>query len=104
MKPAYFEVLSPTEVEQIDAAAMDILDNVGVRVGLKRARDVFREAGARVDEAARSVRIPEELVRSALAKAPRSFPLYGAAPAFQLPIGTDRVNFAALGTPTKIVD
>src|SRR4030042_2044311 len=104
MKPAYFEVLSPTEVEQIDAASMDILDNVGVRVGLKRAREAFREAGARVDEAARSVRIPGELVRSAVSRAPKQFTLYGADPDFRLEIGTDQVNFAALGTPTKIVD
>jgi trimethylamine--corrinoid protein Co-methyltransferase len=104
MRPAYFEVLSAAEVEKIHAASMDILGSVGLRVDLKKARDVFREAGARIDEAARSVRIPEELVRSALAKAPRSFTLYGADPAFQMPIGTDRVNFAALGTPTKIVD
>ena len=82
MRPAYFEVLSAAELEKIHAASMDILGSVGLRVDLKRARDVFREAGARVDEAARSVRIPEELVRSALAKGPRSFTLYGADPAF----------------------
>jgi trimethylamine--corrinoid protein Co-methyltransferase len=104
MKPAYFEVLSPAEVEQIDAASMNILESVGVRVGLKRARDAFGEAGAHVDEAARSVRIPEELVRRAIGRAPSQFTLYGADPDFRLEIGTDQVNFAALGTPTKIVD
>jgi trimethylamine--corrinoid protein Co-methyltransferase len=104
MKPAYFEVLSPAEVQQIDAASMDILENVGVRVDLKRARDAFGEAGARVDEGARSVRIPEKLVRSAIDQAPGQFTLYGNDPDFRLEIGTDQVNFAALGTPTKIVD
>ncbi len=104
MKPAYFEVLSPEEVEQIDAASMNILESVGVRVDLKRARDAFGEAGARVDEAARSVRITEELVRRAIDRAPSQFTLYGNDPDFRLEIGTDKVNFAALGTPTKIVD
>jgi trimethylamine--corrinoid protein Co-methyltransferase len=104
MKPAHFEVLSPAEVERIDAASMDILQNTGLRVDLKRARDVFREAGARVDEAARSVRIPEKLVRSAVEQAPTSFTLYGADPDVRLEIGTERVNFAALGTPTNILD
>ncbi|GAF81563.1 unnamed protein product, partial [marine sediment metagenome] len=104
MKPAHFEVLSAAEVERIDATSMNILGSVGLRVDLKRARDTFREAGAHVDEAARSVRIPEEVVRSALANAPKSFTLYGADPDFQMEIGTDRVNFAGLGTPTKIVD
>jgi trimethylamine--corrinoid protein Co-methyltransferase len=104
MKPAPFEVLSAAEISQIDAASMNILGNVGLRVDLKRARDTFREAGAHVDEAARSVRIPEEVVRSALQNAPRSFKLYGADAQFEMEIGTDRVNFAGLGTPTKIVD
>jgi trimethylamine--corrinoid protein Co-methyltransferase len=104
MRPAHFEVLSTEEIQRIDAASMEILGTVGLRVDLKRARDVFREAGAHVDEAARSVRIPQEVVRSALEKAPKSFTLYGTDPDFQMEIGTDRTNFAALGTPTKIVD
>lgn len=104
MKPSYFEVLSPTEVQQIDAASMNILETVGLRVDLKRARDAFGEAGAHVDEAARSVRFPEKLVRWAVDQAPKQFTLYGADPDFRLEIGTDQVNFAALGTPTKIVD
>jgi trimethylamine--corrinoid protein Co-methyltransferase len=104
MKPAYFEVLSADEVQQIHAASMNILESVGVRVGLKRARDAFGEAGAHVDEAGRSVRIPEDLVRRAVDRAPSQFTLYGNDPDFRLEIGTDKVNFAALGTPTKIVD
>jgi trimethylamine--corrinoid protein Co-methyltransferase len=104
MKPEYFEALSRKEVEQIDAASMNVLENVGLRVNLKRARDDLRAAGAQVDEGARSVRFPETLVRRAIARAPRSFTLYGADPNFRMQIGTEQVNFAALGTPTKIFD
>lgn len=104
MRAAYLEVLSPAEVEQIDAASMNVLENVGLRVDLKRARDAFREAGAVVDETARSVRIPEKLARWAVDQAPERFTLYGADPDFRMEIGSDQVNFAALGTPTKIVD
>lgn len=104
MKPQYFEVLSPGEVEQIDGASMHILENVGLRVNLKRARDDLRAVGARVDEAARAVRFPEALVRRAVAQAPHSFTLYGADPDFRMEIGSGPVNFAGLGTPTKIID
>jgi len=104
MKPQYFEVLSPAEVQQIDAASMNVLESVGLRVDLRRARDAFREAGAHVDEEARSVRIPERLVRWAIEQAPGQFTLYGADPDFRLEIGSDQVNFAALGTPTRFVD
>ena len=101
MKPQYFEVLSPAEVQQIDAASMKILESVGLRVDLKRARDTFREAGARVDEEARSVRIPERLVRWAIEQAPTQFTLYGADPDFRMEIGTDQVNFAAPRHPDE---
>ena len=104
MKPGHFEVLSRDEVAQIDAASMSILESVGLRVDLKKARDDFRGAGARVDDTTRSVRIPASLVRRAVAQAPRSFTLHGADPDFRMEIGTERVNFAALGTPTKIID
>ena len=43
-------------------------------------------------------------MRRAVAQAPRSFTLYGADSDFRMEIGTDQVNFAALGTPTKIFD
>jgi trimethylamine--corrinoid protein Co-methyltransferase len=104
MKPARFEALSPAEVEQIDAASMDILRNVGLRVDLKKARDAFGDAGAQVDAQSRSVRIPEALVRSAVEQAPESFTIYGADPAVHMELGGDHVNFAALGTPTNILD
>lgn len=94
MKPAYFEVLSPAEIREIDAASLDILAHTGVRVGLKRARDTFREAGAQVDEAAGSVRLPESLVREAVARAPRRFTPYGADPGFQRELGSERSCFA----------
>jgi len=104
MKPAYFEVLSPAELQQIDAASMNILEQKGLKVDLKRARDAFREAGAKVDESLGSVRIPERLVREAVERAPKRFTLYGADPEFQLELGADRTCFAALGTPMNIVD
>jgi trimethylamine--corrinoid protein Co-methyltransferase len=104
MKPAYFEPLSAAEVQQIDAASMDILESVGLKVGLKKARDAFGEADAHVDEAAHSVRIPEKLVRWAVEQAPSQFTLYGADPEFCLELGTDQVYFAGLGTPTNIID
>ena len=104
MKPHPLEVLSPAEVRQIDAASTNILESVGVRVDLKRARDLFREAGAQVDEEARSVRIPERLVRWAIDRAPAQFTLYGADPDFRLEIGADQVHFAGLGVLNSVLD
>jgi trimethylamine--corrinoid protein Co-methyltransferase len=104
MKPHYFETLSPTEVQQIDGASMSILESVGLRVDLKRARDAFRQAGAHVDEDLRSVRIPEKLVRWAIEQAPARFAVYGPDGDIRLDIGTDQVHFAGLGVLTHVLD
>ncbi len=104
MKTARWEVLSPDEVQRIHDASMQILAEVGIHVDYGRARRLFREAGAAVDDEAQVVRIPESLVQWAVSQAPRSFTLYGNDPEFRMEIGGDNVWFAALGTPTHILD
>jgi len=104
MAATRFEVLSPSDLERIHAASMEVLAEVGIKVPYRRARDLFREAGARIDDAAEVVRIPENLVRWALEQAPTSFTLYGNDPEFRIPIGGEHITFAALGTPTHILD
>ncbi len=111
MKTTRFEVLSSEEVERIHAASMQILENVGVQVDWNTARNLFREAGAQVDDDGGPVRIPEKLVRWAVEQAPQQFRLYGSGPSqdaplsdFFLEIGGDNICFAGLGTPTHIID
>jgi trimethylamine--corrinoid protein Co-methyltransferase len=110
MKTARFEVLSQAEVERIHAASMEVLSTTGVQVDWKPARDMFRQAGAKVDDRLQCVRIPEELVRRATEQAPGQFALHGPDPlddpqaAFRLEIGGDNVCFAGLGTPTHNID
>jgi len=104
MKPVYWQVLDPAEIHRIDAASKEILETVGLQVVLKKARDLFRQAGAFVDEDSRVVRIPETLIRHALESAPRQFTVYGNDPAFQIHLGTGQTYLAGLGTPTKYID
>ena len=104
MKTARFEVLSHEEVERVHAASMEVLVTVGVQVAYKKARDLFRQAGAEVDDERECVRIPESLVRWAVDQAPSRLTLYGSDPNFRMEIGGDQVHFAGLGTPTHIID
>jgi trimethylamine--corrinoid protein Co-methyltransferase len=99
-----FEVLSKAEIETIHAASMEVLQSVGIKVDYAVARDLFRQAGARVDDETQAVRIPEALVRRALESAPKQFKLYGSDGELELPIGGEAVQFAALGTPTAVLD
>ena len=50
MKTARFEVLSQQEIERIHAASMEIMADIGIKVDYGKARELFREAGAQVDE------------------------------------------------------
>lgn len=104
MKTARFEVLGQQEIERIHAASMKILADVGIKVDYDKARELFRQAGAQVDEEMRVVHIPARLVQWALEQTPSSFTLYGNDPDFQVEIGGDNVCFAGLGTPTHILD
>jgi len=106
MKTQRFEVLSQAEVKRIDAASMEILREVGIKVPYPTAREIYKEAGAVVDDEAMSVKLPEKLVRWAIEQAPESFTIYGRDPDFQLPIGPEQEQpvFAGLGTPTRMID
>jgi trimethylamine--corrinoid protein Co-methyltransferase len=104
MKTNQFEVLSPEEVRQIHAASMEVLATIGVKVDYPVARRFFADAGAEVDPQTFAVRIPEPLVRWAIDQAPKDFCLYGLDGSFSMQIGNAGVNFAALGTPTAILD
>ena len=106
MKTSRFEVLSPQEVERIHAASMEILAEVGIKVNFKKARALFREAGADVNEETFAVKIPEKLVRWAVDQAPKQFSLYGIDGGFSFEIGPNQTGpvFAGLGTPTRILD
>jgi len=103
MKTLY-EVLSREEIERIHSASMEVLQTIGIQVDYPVARELFRQAGALVDEAQQCVRIPETLVRWALDQAPKTFKLYGADAGLEMEIGGDAVQFAALGTPTTMLD
>ncbi len=106
MKTQRFEVLSQGEVERIHAASMEILAEVGIQVNYRTARDIYKDAGAVIDEKTNAVKIPEKLVRWAVDQAPEEFSLYGNDPEFQLDIGGEQEKpvFAGLGTPTRIID
>jgi trimethylamine--corrinoid protein Co-methyltransferase len=104
MKPRHFEVLSPAEVQRIDSASVEVLETVGLRVDLKRARDAFGEAGAHVNEAARSVRVPERLVRWAVRQVPSRFAVYGVDADHRLEAGGGQTYFTGLGAVVNVID
>ncbi len=65
-------VFSADEIANMHAAALRLLQELGIKVLLPEARSIFRTGGARVDEANQMVHIGGDMVAAALAAAPKS--------------------------------
>lgn len=65
-------IFSEDRIAAIHEAALTMLQDLGIKVLLPQAREIFRRGGAKVDEASEMVFIGREIVETALASAPRS--------------------------------
>ena len=93
------EPMSPDQIEQIDAASMDILENVGVIFRDPVAIEDWRKAGADV-RADDRVHLDRGLVRELIKTIPESFTYHARNPAKSLPFGKDHSIFVPMtGAP-----
>jgi len=74
------EIFSHDEVGAIHDTALRIIEELGVKILLPDARDVYRRAGALVDNTTEMVRVGREIVEAALHSAPTSFVAKAGAP------------------------
>ena len=73
------KAFSDDHIAKMHEAALDTLENLGVKVLLPAARETFRQGGAKVDESTEMVYIGRDIVQAALASAPKSIPVAGGA-------------------------
>jgi trimethylamine--corrinoid protein Co-methyltransferase len=99
-----YKPLSNDQVQQIHTAALSILERTGVQVEEPEALQLFREAGARIDEAASRVRIPQSLVEDAINWAPSKVLLAGRDPKWDLELEGAKVHIGTGGAALKILD
>ena len=67
-------VFSEDRIAAMHESALDVLEQLGIKVLLPEARALFRAGGAKVDESSQMVQIGREMVAAALRAAPRSVP------------------------------
>jgi trimethylamine:corrinoid methyltransferase-like protein len=80
IRPAFkLQILSTSQLAEIKAATLHILEHTGVKFPSERARQVFTEHGAQVDAQSQIVRLPPDLVLEAMGRAPRNYLLSGRA-------------------------
>src|SRR5215470_20455627 len=87
------EILSAEQLERILAAAYRVLEEAGLEIRSAAVREVYRRAGALVDEATQMVRLGRDLIEAQLASAPERFVLHARNPARHLQVGDNVVNF-----------
>jgi trimethylamine--corrinoid protein Co-methyltransferase len=101
-----YKPLSEEDMEAVHETAFRVLSDVGVQVNLQEGRELFKKAGAQVDEESCVVKIPPDLVREIISKAPSTVTLYGRAQdgRHDLEIGGTRVYMGTGGTALNVQD
>ena len=89
MKIDRLEVLSQSEIKQIHQHTLELLENTGIKVMLKKMRNLLAECGCQVDENSKIVKFAPEIVEEFVKKAPTDFMVCGADPDVQWRIGPD---------------
>jgi trimethylamine--corrinoid protein Co-methyltransferase len=99
-----YEPVSPDRVGRIHETALRILEEIGVRVDLPAAREVFAADGAEVDESTGRVSIQARLVERCLHEAPHSLRLCGRDEKDDLIVEGQRTYFGTGGAAVNVVD
>ena len=99
-----FKPLSDGDVRRIHEASLEVLERTGIEVMPSECREIFRTAGATIDEARNRVFIPRSMVDDALASARNKVFLCGRNPEHDMTLGGTRVYMGTGGAAVKIFE
>lgn len=91
------ELLRTEQVEQLHAASLRILEEIGLSFMDAETLSIWEKAGGRVDHAAQHAWLDRGLVLEAVARAPHTFTWRARNPAHDIPIGANHLAFAPQG-------
>ncbi len=95
-------VISDDQIETIHNRALDVLEEIGMDVLNKEAREIYAKAGARVE--GERVRIGRDIIEEALKTPPAEFTFHARNPAHTIRIGGKWIAFAPVGGPPNCSD
>ena len=106
MKRPKLEILSKSEILDIDAGSRRVLEEAGLMVNHEVARDMFRKAGCEVDDRTKIVKIPSGLVDEAISSTPTRYRYYSRDGKHDTILSGDgsKTLFAPLGIGTKVTE
>jgi trimethylamine--corrinoid protein Co-methyltransferase len=98
------DILSPSEIDNLRKGTYQLLAEVGVSYLSRKALTIFADHGAEVDWDTNIVRIPPDLVKKAMATAPRNIVLGGREPRLDLSLDGSCSYLTTDGCGVHVVD
>lgn len=98
------QMFTEDELAAIHAATLEVLEHTGIQVHCEEAMEILDGAGADVDRAAKTVRIPPYLVEDAIRWAPSKVLLAGRDPKHDMVLEGRRVGYTNFGAGVMIVN
>lgn len=99
-----YRPLTEDELIRMENAIYEILTSTGLEVNNEKARKIFAEGGAEVDNENKRVRLTSSMIDEALEQAPSSVTLYGRNSQHNLEVSENRVYFGTGGTVLNVLD
>lgn len=97
-------ILTSSDVQQIHAATLEIIETIGVRFPSPSALNILEAHGAHVDRQTSIARIPGNMVETYLAKAPPAYTLAALDPELDLPLDGKHSHLGTDGCGVEIID
>ncbi|MFQ5922362.1 MAG: trimethylamine methyltransferase family protein [Anaerolineales bacterium] len=98
-------ILDDEEIGKINQMALDILEDVGVKMPSEKALKIFADANAEVNFDTKIVRLPSDMVADSLKKVPGRYTMCGRRPELDADIGGENgTYFYCSGEAPKVVD
>ena len=99
-----YKPLSETDIQQIHETSLRVFSEIGIEINCPPAFELFRKAGAKVDESTRIVKISPVLLQELVDTAPSTVTLYGRGEKkeFDCTIGGSNVYLGTGGTALNV--
>jgi trimethylamine--corrinoid protein Co-methyltransferase len=104
LEGGWYKPLKDSDVARIHAASLEVLERIGIEVLPSECRDIFKAAGARIDEQHNRVYLSAAMVEDALAAARNEVVLHGRNPDHTISLGGKRVYMGTGGAAVKVLD
>jgi trimethylamine--corrinoid protein Co-methyltransferase len=105
IKPAFhLRILTYEQLVDFRSATLEILEEAGVHCPSAKARQIYAEHGALVDETTEIVRLPPEVVVEAMSHAPRYYTMGARSPDFDLALDGTAMYMATDGCGLTTID